>query len=492
MKARRASAAVRALLITLTAALGCGGPEAPATPPPPTRAELLAVVDQALGASDPVIRAEAARVLPLAGLRELDQRVLARLSDGDARVRAAAAEAGLRAGLSGTADALLQRLASGTPEERSEALALLVRLAPGVQVRRALEMLVLQSAALRAEAFERLRQRRLRWDAEVVPAEYLRRLVEDDRPFLPLVVEALVTTGHRDALNSVHADLMSAERETRLRALRILTAAPSPDAWPQLRWLHQRGSDEDRALAALALARLGDGSVHAQLFELVDARHSPQRLAAARALRYVALPGDRAALRRLAENDSADIRRAALDALAALGLSAEDVHAFADEPDVDVYAALVAHVLAAETSPGVLLCTQLRVVSDPTPLLRLVQAALTARGSARGFDECPGILAELLSARDPATVGLAARLRYALVGVDQALAEAVPSAAPGASAVSGVFDLDEVLYAYLEASLAQEPGPFEALYHGSLHHELLPVRLLASLGLLASPRAAPR
>jgi HEAT repeat protein len=487
----RASAAACALLL-LFAGLGCGGPEAPATPPLPTRAELLAIVDEALGASDPTIRAEAARVLPLAGLPELDQRVLARLSDNDARVRAAAAEAGLRAGLSGAADALLQRLASGTPDERSEALALLVRLAPGAQVRRALDMLVLQSAALRAEAFERLRQRRLRWDAEVVSAEYLRRLVEDDRPFLPMVVEALVTTGHRDALNSVHADLMSAEREERLRALRILTAAPSPDAWPQLRWLHQRGSTEDHALAALALARLGDGSVHAQLFELVDARHSPQRLAAARALRYVALPEDRAALRRLAQNDSADIRRAALDALAALGLGTEDVLAFAAEPDVDVYAALVAHVLAAESTPGVLLCTQLRVVSDPTPLLRLISAALTARGSARGFDECPGILAELLGAREPATVGLAARLRYALIGVDEALAAAIPSAAVGASAVSGVFDLDEVLYAYLEASLAQEPGPFETLYLGSLHHELLPVRLLASLGLLASSRAAPR
>ena len=434
----------------------------------------MAAVDQAVQANDPIMRAEAMRVLGRSGVPELEAHLRHGASDPHPLVRAAAVEAQLSIRQNGGEHALLGRVASGEREERREALLLALRFGrQGFRERVTEQARRDANPDLRATAF---RQALLAGTAsDLLTDAFLETFLEDDPEFGGEAYRILIERGHAVTIERVQNGLVSGDVQERRWALSLLAYAPIPSTWPYLRWIHANGDEEDRQLATLALVRLGEAGAARDVLDL--ARRGPEDLTlpALRALRGVNDPGLREAFLDLMELPRPEVRRAVFDNLVEIGITPNTLLAFLSDGSPDLAHAARQRLLDEDsTYLTSRICPRLRMGGDVGRSLRFLWAAWTERPDPTIFADCSPALAALIEHDSPEIGGGAARLYYAI------------SALPNISAEAALAQPSHRLYAFLDESIAREPRRFRDLYTALLDHELLAIRLVASIGLLKS------
>ena len=456
--------------LTLACATGCGGDEPP-TETLPTPQELSAIVHQGAAASDPIMRAESMRLIARAGVPELHDQLRRGAEDDHPMVLSAAVESQLALGQQGAERNLLSRLSRGDVEQRRALLRLILRVGRPELQASAMTRIQRQTADLRATAFQQSRRGAV--GRVPYPVDFLARLLEDQPDFAPVVAAELVARGRNEVLDAAHLRLQSDVAAERLASLRILAETPSRNAWSLLRWMRANGSDDESELATIAITRLGDDSYVDEVIDMLHRRQSPHRLRALRALSAVASPALRGVFSEYRVHDDPELRRAALDGLMAIGISTEELMPYVDDDDPDLYYAVVRILLEHEPAAiPEIVCPYLRGSDDPNPLLTLLWIVRQELGALDSFAACSDELERLSRVNTLETAALASRIRFSLDEL------------PPARTANDISTRPEILYAYLDESLARDPVPQRDLYLSLLSHELLPIRLVAALGLL--------
>ena len=448
----------------------CGGEEVVEWP---TRGELLSVVEQAAQSEVPAVRADVLRLAARSDASELSALVDRALTDESSLVRASAIQARLQRGDRDVTEELFERLAMGSDAARRTALDLTLRYGPpplrGEVTERSLRH---SNASFRRYAFRRVV---IEESAHLtVSRETLSRALDHDDPVVSAeVIDRLTERGVQGARHRIHQRLVDEDPENRAAALRVLAISPSRDAWPYLRWLHEHGEPEEQALAALALARLGEGDAQSDVIALIQSGDDTLTHLAIRAL--AGLPGERTDtyVRRHFDDSRPEVRSAALRTAMALSDEPADLVLFIDDDEPEIADLAAAALLAADPDAARrAVCADLLLREEPMPLLRFLWRARSADATSELEDACAAQLEPLLMHADPDVRGLATRLSYA-------------EDDPGRVERPDPSD-HEALYAVLDATLDGDPRQSRDFFRDLLRHELAIVRAGAAIGLLDS------
>ena len=442
----------------------------------PTRAELMVAVEQAVAADDPVMRAETMRILGSSGLPELEEYLRQGASDPSDLVRASAVVAQLQIRQSGAERALLERIASGTREVRKEALLLALRFGRVGFAQRVVEQTRRDSTSdLREVAFD---YALLSGTApSLLNDDFLLRCLEDQPEAEFVILRLLVEGGNAETRNRVQEALLSDEEDERLWALRALAFAPIPSAWSYLRWLRDNGTQVEHDLAVLALVRIGDHSGERDALTFLREGSSDRKLETLRALSGVAEPALHDAFVTYLDHQRADIRRAALDGLMVIGITPNELLEMLDDANPEL-ATFAAEQLSTWEPQALVnrICPRLRMGMDALTPLRFLWLLENGGEASTPLADCRGDFEALMISHDADVAGASARLYYAISDLTDA------GVRPEASSSL------QLWYAYLDESLRRDPGDYRYLYRDLLDHELLGIRLMASVGLLKSMR----
>ena len=440
----------------------------------PTRAELMVAVEQGITAENPVVRAETMRILGRSGLPELEEYLRRGAADSSELVRASAVYLQLALRQNGAERALLERIASGTRETRREALLLALRFGRPGFAQRVVEQ-------TRREATSDLRQAAFEYalfsgrTQSLLNDEFLLSYLEDQPDVEPEILRLLIERRHAETENQVQEALLSDDEDDRQWALKAMAFAPIPSAWSYLRWLRDNGTETEHDLAVLALVRIGDRSGVRDAVSFLREGSTNRKLQVLRALAGVAEPELHDAFSSYLDNQRADIRRAALDGLMTIGITQAELFEVLDDtnPDLAFFATQELQTLEPQALVN-RVCPRLRMGADAFTPLRLLWFLRDAGVVGDELTDCRSDFEALMLSDNENVAGLAANLFFAVSDMSD------PNIRPDSFAPL------HVLYAYLNESLDHDPTEFRHVYRELLDHELLTIRLLASVGLLKS------
>lgn len=460
----------RARLISAALALTCASACGPGDVP--TSTELAdTTVRAALGSDREWIRAETIRLVGTHAAAAYGDAIEAHLEDPSAMVQTAAVEALLRTGDRDVETVALQRLVSGSVEQRIQLVELIVRVG-----RQGFRNDVLGRALRDVSPRVRVAAMRHAVAANIrLGAAELERLLTADEA--DVATEALRTLAHFDedaALDFVLTSLRSSNPLTRSRTLSLARHVPTPSLWPVMR--HIALDDPTSAAsrqALIVLGHLGDPLAEESLRAIVLGTDAD---AAAEALLALGrIPTERATDQALVHRRDARpaVRRAAFEVLVEQNRPADTFDLFLEDADPLLARDALLHVLRADPAraAGRLSRALENARNRTTTLSALYRASLEADLRPVLVAAAP-LLQEDLQSGDEDAAGLAVRLLAGASSLDAVLVEALASGS------------EHALYGMIEAAL-RAPDGHSDLFARGLESDVHVTRVAASLGVIA-------
>jgi hypothetical protein len=311
--------------------------------------------------------------------------------------------------------------------------------------------------------------------------DFLLNLLINRSPYSFEALELMHERNNPDTNHIIQIALMG-DSDDRDWALRMLSLHPSINTWPYLRWIRGGGSSEETELTLLGLYAMG----HQEHLESLERlAFQPQRdlaLEVVYALNNQSNPEASSLYSRMTNHPSASVRRATL---MGSGQNNPTIHALLtrlNDPD-PLLSNWAFSTLTSQISEGASLeiCNRLEL-SHPEQTLRLLWHLYLNTERTDYYARCEDRLSQLMVSEETDIPELAASLYFTLVSLNP-LELAEHNDFNGHLDSRGFPLNNEMLYAYLEATLRRDEMSSMPPYEHFINHENMAIRLLSAVGI---------